>query len=607
MSVLAFAVLLLPGLAWWAWLGKQDRDPLVALAQIIGVSLAAIIVLTEIVFTLGGHFSTLGIVLLAVAFAGLTAAGWIRRGFHWPKKFRWYLWIGLPLLGLVVAWRLFQARDLLLPNWVDSQHHYLIIRAILENGGLPETLSPYLEMPFYYHYGFHAVTALYTAVSGLEIGRAMLVMGQVLNALIGLSVYALGKALWKDWRPAAAAAVLVSFVSRMPAYYLSWGRYTLTIGLVLLPLAMAVALRLLRRPRDKANIALLALLTAGVLLSHYFAGLLLALFLVVLACVHFLPRLRKMLTAAAGLSGVAAGAGLGLLLALPWLIRVARYSALSTGVQSNLPASIQTVLNASDTARYIWQLLGPTSNYALLVPAAAGLILALVKRKQVAFGIWSLTLAVLTLPWSLSLRPFRPDHFAIILFLPATLWAGWLFWQAGRWAAQWLRRRWVSVALIAALLVGWIAWSFPLSSGIINPVTVLVTAEDMEALAWVRENTPEDARFFINTTYWQNSVYRGVDGGGWLLPYTGRWALVPTIFYGFSPDKAQNQQLIHWGEAAAEITTCSPEFWALVKETDLDWIYLREGVGALQPAGLVGCEGIEEVYGNERVRVYSIK
>ena len=403
MSVLAFLILLLPGLAWWAWFGKQDRDPLVALAQITGISLAAIILLAEIGFLIGVTFSTLGIILLAVLFTGLAVAGLIRRGFHWPHKFRWYFWIGLPLFGLTVAWRLFQARGLLLPNWVDSQHHYLIVRTILENGGLPETLAPYLDMPFYYHYGFHAVAAFYTAISGLEIGQGMIVIGQVLNALIGLSVYALGKTLWKDWRPAAAAALLVTFVTRMPAYYLSWGRYTLTVGMIFLPLAMSAAVRMLRKPHRKADIATLALLTTGVLLSHYFAALLLAIFLVVLAGVYFVPRLRKMLTALANLSGIITGTLFGLLLALPWLLRVAHYSPLSSGIESNLG----TIVNGSSTAAYIWKLLGPASNYALLIPAVIGLALALTKKIPTAFSLWSLILAIFALPWTFNLQPFR--------------------------------------------------------------------------------------------------------------------------------------------------------------------------------------------------------
>lgn len=602
MSVLAFFVLLLPGLAWWAWFGRQDRDPLAALAQITGISLSAIILLAEIVFLLDGSFSALGIILLAVLFAGLAVAGVIRRGFHWPRQFRWYLWIGLPVFGLTIAWRLFQARGLLLPNWVDSQHHYLIIRAILEHGGLPETLAPYLDMPFYYHYGFHAVAAIYTAISGLEIGQAMIVIGQVLNALIGLSVYALGKALWKDWRPAAAAALLVTFVTRMPAYYLSWGRYTLTMGMIFLPLAMSVALRLLRKPRRKTDIILLALLTAGVLLSHYFTGLLLAIFLVILACVTFIPRLRKMLTALAGLSGIITGALLGLLLALPWLLRVAHYSSLGTGIESNLV----TIVSGSSTASYIWKLLGPASNYALLVPAIIGLALALTKKIPSALSIWSLFLVVFALPWTFNLRPFRPDHFAIVLFLPVTLWAGWLFWQSGRWLAKRFQRRWACCALMLALLAGWVAWSFPLSADIVNPVTVMVTEDDLDALDWVKENTPEDARFYINTAYWQTDIYRGMDGGGWLLPYTGRWALVPTVFYGFSPDLEQVRELLDLGMTASEINDCSEEFWRLIDNAALSWIYLHQGQGTLQPDTLLACENISVAYKNDRVWIFQI-
>lgn len=46
--------------------------------------------------------------------------------------------------------------------------------------------------------------------------------------------------------------------------------------------------------------------------------------------------------------------------------------------------------------------------------------------------------------------------------------------------------------------------------------------------------------------------------------------------------------------------------WALVEEADLGWIYLQEDMGSLQPAGLMGCAGIEEVYENETVTIYRI-
>jgi hypothetical protein len=122
----------------------------------------------------------------------------------------------------------------------------------------------------------------------------------------------------------------------------------------------------------------------------------------------------------------------------------------------------------------------------------------------------------------------------------------------------------------------------------------------------VQANTPEDARFFINTTHWLGGNYRGVDGGGWLLPYTGRWSLIPTVFYSFSPDRVYIQQIQDWGKRASEINTCSADFLALVEEAGLEYVYLREGIGSLQKKGLQGCEDIIPIYSNKNVNVYSL-
>ena len=97
-----------------------------------------------------------------------------------------------------------------------------------------------------------------------------------------------------------------------------------------------------------------------------------------------------------------------------------------------------------------------------------------------------------------------------------------------------------------------------------------------------------------------------MDGGGWLLPYTGRWAVVPTVFYGYSPDKAAVRQLIQWGKSASALTTCDAAFWELVKEADLNYLYIREGTGELQSEGLMDCEGITEIYQNDIIAIYEI-
>lgn len=603
---LAFVILIVPGLAWWAWLGRRREDPLVSLAQIVGVSFAIIILLAQLGFLLGVRFTRLGIFTFVFAFAVLAAVGLVKKGVHLQQRYRLHLWIGLLLFGLAIAWRIFQAKDLLLPNWVDSQHHFLIIQAILKAGGVPQDLSPVLPMPFYYHYGFHALAALFTAISGLPIGNAMLMLGQVLNAAVGLSTYALGKSLWRNWRPALAAALLVSFATRMPAYYLSWGRYTLITGILLLPLAMALAVNLLRGKNRRANGLAMALLTASLLLSHYFAALLLAIFLVLMMIVHLVQGRGHLPQSLMQVSWVLNSAAFGLVLAAPWLWRVATYMANAPRFETSLPESIGEVFSTGGWD-YIWLLLGPSSNHWLLVPAGVGLIILLFTRFDTGFGLWALALALLSLPWGATLRPFRSDHFAIVLFLPVTLLTGFLLWAGARWVGYRLKQRWVTALILALVVLGWIAWGFTQMRYIVNPATVLVSEADLDALNWVAEQTPADARFFINTAYWLANTYRGADGGGWLLPYTGRWALVPTVFYGFSPDAAWVGELRGWGEAASQVTTCSADFWALVEEAELDWIYLRSGSGSLQPGGLHGCEGIEEEYANQQVYIYRIQ
>ncbi len=604
MILLAFAALLLPGLAWWAWLGNRG-DPLVSIAQIWGVGLASIILLTQAGFLLNIRFSRIEILALLALFALLSLLGFIKKGVRLERRYWLGLWVGLVLLGLASAWRLYQARDLLLPNWVDSQHHFLIVRAILDQGGLPNDLAPYLEMPFYYHYGFHAVAGLFTAVSGLPIGAAMLVLGQVLNTAVGLSVYSLGKTVWCNWRPALAAVLLVSFATRMPAYYLSWGRYTLITGLIFLPLAMGLVISIPREKRHWGNALALALMTGGILLSHYFAALLFGVFVGLSIIVSLVTHRRQLPLTLMRSAWVLNSLAFGFLLATPWLWRVARYSLGSPGVETSLPESLEAILTTG-AGDYIWMLLGPTSNHWLLLPAGIGLIITLLTRQNTGFGLWSLAIAVLSLPWGLSLRPFRADHFAIVLFLPLVLLAGWFFWLVARWVGARLNRPWVTMLLLLLIVAGWTAWGFPQMRDILNPATVLVTQADLTALDWIAENTPADSRFFINTAYWMEDIHRGVDGGGWILPYTGRWSLVPTVFYGFSPDLRWTSELQEWGRAASQMSTCSDDFWALVEEAELDWIYIREGVGSLGVSGLAGCEWIELAFTNDSVRVFRI-
>ena len=110
-----------------------------------------------------------------------------------------------------------------------------------------------------------------------------MIFGQFLNAFVSLAMYRLGMTLWNDRRRAVIAMLLTGFVFQMPGYYLTWGRYTLLTGLGIMILGMAAALDVIRSsndrfPHDREAAARLTVYVAGVLITHYFAAGLLALF-----------------------------------------------------------------------------------------------------------------------------------------------------------------------------------------------------------------------------------------------------------------------------------------------------------------------------------------
>jgi len=607
----ALTILLLPGAALTVWLPRRGGF-LSFLADTVGLSIALTVLAALAGFLLQLHFNRPLLTGLYAACGLSLLIGLIRATLRARKPLINLKHALLGLLGLVVlagliAWRFYQARDLVLPAWVDPVHHTLIVRVILENGGLPATLDPYLPVNLNYHYGFHVLAALFSAMTGTEPAITLLGFGQVLNALIALSLYRLSLEIWQDMRRAALSALLVGLVFQMPAYYLTWGRYTLITGLIVLPLAMASIIRLSRQPRSVSAWVTTALLTAGVALSHLTAFLLLGFFTVILLVVRLLERYdpidpvpenrwgRLIAPGTAALAGV--------VLSSPWLLRLWGYYGAEAGVALVSPfTSDQT-----SYGDYLLYLLGPVHNAVWLGLGAAGLMLALLRKPARALAVWALLLVMLTLPWGLRLGPFRPDHMAIVLFLPGALLAGSLVFslydRTARLTRAWLRHLAQAILLLVVLVgVGWGAWQ---TRSILNSGTILVDRHDLQALDWVRQNTPAEARFIINTNAWMGSMRRGVDGGYWLLPYAGRQTILPPVVYSYGAP-AFVQQIADWSLRMGEVTTCDETFWSLVQEYGANYLYIKEGQGSLQPGGLVNCPLVVPVYRSGSVNIYEI-
>jgi hypothetical protein len=510
----------------------------------------------------------------------------------------WLLALGL--LGGAVIWRLLQARSLVLPAWVDSPQHVLAIRVILENGGLPVDYAPYLDVPFYYHFGYHAAAALLSLFSGLDPARATLIFGQVINALASLSVYRLGRALWGNPLRAGFAALLVLFAMRMPAYYLTWGRYTLLTGLLLLPLALAALLELRKNPTDRRAAVRLAVYTAALACTHFQAFYLLGLFFLCLLLTDgFRPALSRQWRQLPW--RIALSLAAGVVPVIPWIFYVLDQSnsLLGLSVVSPLADSV-----AGDWTYYL-SLSGPLQNQILFGLALPGLLLAWLKARSRPLALWTTLIVLLALPFGLRIRPFRPDHMIIILFLPASLLLAEGIFRAGQALQQLAKGRqlvWLAPGLVALALLIWGGFT---THQIINPVTVLADQADLQALDWLEQNTPADANFYINAAGWQQNIYRGVDGGAWITPLTGRATLVPPITYGWGSIDLKTT-IAAWAELASTLTTCDESFFELVQSAGLTHVYLKEGVGAMQPVAVGSCRRFKEVYNKDKVHIYEI-
>jgi hypothetical protein len=254
---------------------------------------------------------------------------------------------------------------------------------------------------------------------------------------------------------------------------------------------------------------------------------------------------------------------------------------------------------------YYWMLVGPYSGYVVLALALIGALAGLFHTKMRGLALWGLLVAFLALPLGLGVAPFRSDHFALVLFLPACCFAA----LGLEWASGLFRKPWQPAALTAGITV---LVAFMLIFGAqqtwdaVNPDTILADQADLAALEWIDTHAPPEARFFINTTPWGYELYRGVDGGGWIMPYTGRWSLAPTIFYPFAAGQESIENWTDWASRASKVITCGTDFWELVEEADLSYIYIRQGRTGLQAQNLTACEGLRKLYENEGVSIWLI-
>ena len=516
------------------------------------------------------------------------------------------------VLAVVLGTRMLQVRELEVPAWVDSLHHTVITQLIAEQGQVPSGGEPYLQLgDYHYHFGFQANAAMLVGLSGLPAYRAVLILGQLFNALAALAVYALAR--WLTRRPWAgvAAALVAGLASNMPAYYVSWGRYTQLAGLLLLPAACLLTSFLLTDERRPWRLfALAGFLLAGLIVVHYRVLVFFGLYCVVYGLVALgrgklrWPVLRNVAGAGAGLLAV------GLALSLPWVLR------LSLQIVPN----VDTIYNGWEAPEgYNAFPLGLfESGWAkpLAIMAGVGALWGLVRRRIEVVGVaawtglWFLA-ANLHVIGLVDVWLLNNSSAYIATWLPVSLLCGWLVADVPALLTTWLERvaariPWRRVALSGAVTAvsvaaGWFGWRMV---DIVNPVTVLLLQDDLRAITWARDSLPTDARVLVNTRLWDGDIHVGTDGGWWMQLLAGRAVTMPCILYHQGPTAYREavNSLATLVEQAPSVD--DPALLARLEAEGVTHIYVGTRGGRLMPKELDASVHYRAIYVSGPTRIY---
>jgi hypothetical protein len=534
-------------------------------------------------------------------------------GNNWYQKLNkssfayFFLLIGIFMTGLVI--RLIMVRDLATPAWVDSVHHALITRLILDQGVIPSTYLPYINIPSTaYHPGFHSIAAFFIWLTNLDLSQALLILGQVLNAASVFPVYLLTKTLTRSSTAGLFAAVITAFFTPMPAYYTSWSRYTELTGLLILPVALAMINLWLGNSSNKRSIWIIilgAISAAGLFMVHYrvVAFMLFLVFSFVLYQSLFRTQSSAHKPAHIWLFSMVMAA-IAIILVLPWFIPTLKNTVIPIA-RSSISTTVPFFQDFS------WPYLTSALGKQALVLAGLGLVWSLFKQRNLAVIniLWLIILFFLANLASLKLPGaglISNSSVEIMLFIPISLLGGYFLYQlVSYWNSLIPKHLHAASYMLVIILVGYVSFlGAKQLIPIINPITILSRDADLSAIQWIDENIPAGETIVINPFSWGYSLYAGNDGGYWISPLAGRQTMPPPVLYGLSAGaeqiSEQSQQIIS--------LSANP---ALVREYLLSYQYHYVFTGArggvISPQKLASSGLFSVLYHQDGVWILAVK
>ncbi len=498
-----------------------------------------------------------------------------------------------------------------------------------------DSWAPYADLTtFTYHFGFHALAAVFAWLTGLTAPLAVLWTGQILNILAVLTVYLLAARISGSRWAGLIAVLIAGLLVPMPMTYLNWGRYTQLAGQAILPVAIYLAWNALEKENmDWPAYIPVWLAMGGLALAHYRV--------LIFGVLFFLAYLLLFTGRGTWRQNITRTFWIGLgggVLFLPWFIQVfggrvmqVLGAQLTTAPQSNSVWHQYNAIQFSELPFYLsvemWVLLITSLGWAFLCR----------KKTTLLMGLWWGLIALAANPQWINLPGVGAlSTFTVLIaaYIPAALLIGA---AAGDIITPWMRETRPdkgispsarppasrisvgrgSLIFIVIICLG-VYGTIRRQSDIDRDLGTLVTRPDLQAAAWIDATLPAASTFLVNQFFaFGDSVLVGSDAGWWLPLLSGRRTTLPPINYSW--EVGPRPDYIDWvNELPRQIESkglLSPDVKSLLQARGITHIYIGQRQGqvnyngprVLDPTALLADPDFNTVYHQNQVWIFEYK
>ena len=413
-------------------------------------------------------------------------------------------WI-LLLFVLVFGLRLMPFFLQIAPAGADMSMHSYLARLILDNDRIPSSYEPFLPVQGFgaYPSGFPIISAIYSLLSGMPVYRSALLLSCLTHFLFAAGLYVFLLRFF-DKRASAAAAVLTSFLTRSPQWFIRWGGNPSVLSFFFMIVAFSLIVEL-KNGSSKSRLFVASLALAAGLITHtilFYIGSIMIFTYLVASNGSYRKRVPDLV-----MIGV-----LFALLSLPYLI------GLNPSVTASTIENLRGWQNEDIKSVYY----DIAAGIPFLALSALGLVRLFFRGRRVAAVFLSITAVLIlliinsrfwVLPFSYLLYPGR---IAMAVVVPLSVFF------ASICDAFISRRNWITLISLAVL-----AFALYFLLYLYGSVSMCsVTRADLEAFNWIDKTVNVKAVFANNYG----------DAGLWIPAMIGRKITSPHSFLVLLPE-----------------------------------------------------------------------